>query len=282
MNTSQVQIGGAVVFFSTKDGTDRPKLKQSLATMGLEKFCPEERTTLSALKVALQELYGSPKTLIRPLDTNEREGFCVIEEERGAEGNSYSTTMCAYLENDQVLYIGLDHGVTVSERTALAKQNLPAISVSNMLVKLIEDLGGTALREAGGIYWLPENKLTSWGQISRIVEKCGPNTVYVLQHLKDENAIRAVRDAIVREAESESRQIEREINESEVGERYLQSRVDRAIKISQKIAKYEELLGVGLEAIKENLSRVEDAAAKAVLLASAVKEEPEKKDEAAA
>src|SRR5262249_39008919 len=140
---------------------------------------------------------------------------------------------------------------------------LRAAQVSASLVRILDSLGATRLRPSGAVYWLPEYHLDRWQRVAEVVEKAGlskPNSVYVIRHQMDADAMRAVRDAIVAEVGTEAARIKREVQSGELGERALEHRQQHAAELQQKIAMYEDLLGIGLELLHATVDEADQAA----------------------
>src|SRR5262249_19762131 len=93
MIESHVDVGGAVVFLSLSDGTDRERLRAGFTPLGLAFHVPEPRPPSAALRDALEDILGGPRVLIRPLA--DRDGFVVVREDRGQEQNAYTTELVA-------------------------------------------------------------------------------------------------------------------------------------------------------------------------------------------
>jgi hypothetical protein len=272
MVESTIEIGGAVVFWSLSEWTSRERLKEGFEAAGLAAFLPDPRQPAAALRDALEEVLGGPHILVRPLRS--RDGFVVVEEDRGEDGNHYHQRLIARVGEDGEPSFTPDDERAARVRGAYGRQRglLRAARVSGALVGVLESLGGTRLRPGGSVYWLPPHRLGEWQQAARAVEAAGvgrQNAVYVLRHRMDADAVRAVRDAVVAEVQAEATRIHDEVMTGELGGRGLQTRRARAEELRQKINLYEHLLDVGLEALHVAVDRADQAAAAAVLLASA-------------
>lgn len=272
MTENSLSIGGGVIFWTLGEFTSRTYLQAGFAAAGLERFVPEPRPPTGALKDALDLILGGPTTLIRPLKT--RDGFTVVSEERGDCGNAYLNTLVARIDPHTlaIAFTPLDQRAppivdAFNEHLGLLR---PA-QVSASLVAILDSQGGTRLRPTGAIYWLPAYQLDDWQQAARVVEAAGvgrPNCVYLLRHRMDQDAIRAVRDAIVTEVTLEAARIDREVASGGLGERGLENRKVQAEELRRKIHQYEDLLGGGLESLHAAVDQTEQAACKAALLAA--------------
>lgn len=273
MISTNVRIGGSTTFWTIGEQTRRSALLAGYTAVGFEKYTPEPRPPSGALHDALRQCLGGPRVLIRPLD--DKDGFTVVEEVRGTSRNSYTNTLTAKI-NPKTLQIEFtpfdDRATAIVGAFNTSLGMLKPAQVSASLVNILDFLGGTRLRPTGAIYWLPEHRLEQWRQVVAVVESAGvgrPNAVYLLHNLMDADAVRAVRDAIVADVSSEAERIHKEVIEGELGERALENRRTQAEDLRQRIALYEELLGVGLASLTEAVDRADQAAATAALLASA-------------
>jgi hypothetical protein len=272
MVENPLRIGGGVTFWTIGEWTLRGLLRDGLEAAGFGALVPEPRPPAGALKDALQQVLGGPTTLIRPLKS--RDGFCVIQEQRGDRVNSYQHTLIARI--DAALQITLlpydERAQPIVDAYDAHLGMLRAQQVSAALVGILDRLGGTRLRPSGAIYWLPALHLPAWQKVAQVVEAAGfgrPNAVYVLRHQMDEDAIRAVRDAIVAEISAEAARLDQEVSSGELGERALGHRQAQAEELRRKILQYEDILGLGLQSLHQAVDRAEETACKAILLASA-------------
>ena len=208
MIESRLDVGGAVAFWTAADATDRPKLRHAFAALGLESFVPEPRPAPSVLKDALEETLGGPRVLIRPLA--DRDGFTVVREDRGRFGNAYLTSLVARVSCDDgvptLSFEPYDDRATLLQAAYREHEGrVTASQLSSCLVKVVESLGGTRLRPSGAVYWVPGHKLDEWAEVAKAVERSAdgkPGAVYLLRHRLDADAVRAVRDALVKKLPS--------------------------------------------------------------------------------
>jgi hypothetical protein len=277
MQEASLEIGGGVVFWTLSEWTSRNLLVQHFDRLGLLQFVPEQLATPTALREALEQTLGGARILIRPLA--KRDGFAVVREERGSTGNHYVSEMTARVGegNHPVLYFEPN-----DDRSRLVEQafyqQLGRISngqLSSALVNVVENLDGTRLRPSGAIYWIPGPRLDDWGRIADAVERSadsGKSSLYLLRHRLDQEAIRAVRDAVVGEVKGEVKRIQGEIVSGELGSRALQARKQQAHDLRDKVNVYEDLLQVGLQGLHQILDDADQAVATASLLIGASQE----------
>jgi hypothetical protein len=203
-----------------------------------------------------------------------KDGFVVVQEERGEHTNHYTPLFSARI--DKTLHISFTPFHNDAQAIADAYNEglglLRASQVGSALVAIVENLGGIRLRPNGAVYWLPENRIDEWMAAARAVESAGagrPSAVYILRHQMDADAVRAVRDAIVSDVQGQVASIHEEVLSGELGEKALETRRQQAEMLREKIALYEDLLGVGLSLLRAAVDQADQAAGAAVLLASA-------------
>jgi hypothetical protein len=269
MIESQLEVGGAVTFWSLADWSDRSRLQTALTELGYDAFVPEQRAEATVLKDALEEVLGGPRILVRPLAS--RDGFAVVREERGTASNQYATLLVSRVLQGQdptfepwTLETNL---VASAYRQQLRR--IPAAQLSNALVKLIDVLGGTRLRPSGAVYWLPGHRLDEWTRIAQAAEQASqsrPNAIYVLRHRLDADAVRAVRDAVVNEVQVEAHRLAEEVTAGDLGGRALETRKNQLLTLREKVNLYEDLLHVGLNGLHHVLDQADQATATATLL----------------
>ena len=95
MIESTFDIGGAVVFWTAAEFTDRVRLDAGFRALGLDKFVPEPRPEAGILRDALEDVFGGSRILVRPLA--HRDGFAVVQEDRGKADNAYATVLVLLL-----------------------------------------------------------------------------------------------------------------------------------------------------------------------------------------
>src|SRR5688500_15269366 len=98
MVESHLDAGGAVTFWSLAAWSDRRRLADAFAPLGLVSHVPGPRPAPAALREALEQSFAGPLVLIRPLAA--RDGFAVVREERGPTGNRYATDRVARVTGD--------------------------------------------------------------------------------------------------------------------------------------------------------------------------------------
>src|SRR5262249_4002937 len=157
-----LRLGGAVVYWTLSEFTFRYRLADGLGDAGFGDLAPVARPATAALKAALEQTLGSSRVLIRPLQS--RDGFAVVEEQRGQTENVYRQTLSARVQGEGAfarLAFSLtdERSLAVQQAFDLHQGLIAAHQVSECLVSVVERLGGTRLRPSGGFSRFPQHNL---------------------------------------------------------------------------------------------------------------------------
>jgi hypothetical protein len=272
MIEASMEFGGAVVFWTTAEFTNRDKLQRAFDALGLSSYVPEPRPDSAVLRHALEDVFGGPRTLVRPLA--DRDGFAVVREDRGKLDNQYSTLVSARVAGTSLLLEPWTaQAADVQRAFDRYRGCIPAAQISACLVKIVESLGGMRLRPTGAVYWVPGHHLADWSDVAQAVEASGEGkatAVYLLRHQFDAEAVRAIRDAVVADVQNEAQRIQKEVLNGDLGGRALETRQRHAHVLREKVLLYEDLLNVGLADLHKVVDAADQATATATLLLSSL------------
>lgn len=244
------KVGGIITYWSLADQSDHGELVRILTARNLERFAPEPVTGSAALRQAMQQVLGNSQMLIRQLQS--RQGFTAVRESRGLNSNTYDTFGIAHLDEQGVVTCSPEGQWADRVREAYKVQLglLPHATVSRCLVRIVsERLSAVTPRASGGFYWIPPYHMHEWDALADLLEGCGSNrshAIFRIRHTMDVGAMRAVRDAIEREITATASRIKDEILNGELGNKAIETRVQEAQTLHEKIREYEAILGVGL------------------------------------
>lgn len=251
---------GAVVWWTFSGDVAHQQLCDSLAQRGFtEDFFPNPTTHERALGRAAKA-QEEKRFLARPL--GRAAGWAMVREVVQDDGNLKHEQVCKLTLRKDVLDIepaGNPDGLRVK---ADYEAYLPLISANDVgiwLVLLSEaKLMAVSLRQRGGLYFIPANVVPLWRSLTAAIQQVNPNfKLYEVPAMKSDEAVRAVLDAVVREAEEESAQMQQQLDDGALGKRALSSRVTRCDDIKAKLAHYEELLGVSLDKLRGNIDSLQ-------------------------
>ncbi len=269
----QLKVDGAIVFSCLTQWTDQQKLAAGLAACGFEKSAPAPRTHRAALEDAMKNLF--PRHRIEELE--EADSWEVVRIVRGKDANTYIPQNVIQLReefgNPKILLTPYDTdtaGKLVGHFNEFLGLVKPA-QVTAALTGIITLLNGTSLRPKGSIYWIPGTAADRWAEVCAAVEAAGTghgNRCHLIRHQLDGDALKAVRDAIVREVQDEVARIEADVQSGELKERGLNNRKDEAVALREKLRLYEETLHVGMGEMHALIDQAEQTALSAAMLAS--------------
>lgn len=274
---NSLRIDGAVVFWTLGEYSSRLKIEAGLQGISLmggawDKLSPGERTPSACLRDAVGKSY--PKHHITHLA--KRDGWAVMEESRSSDDVAAST-IASFRVDEATHQIQMLRGFNYQKLMEIQSEYqaqrllLKPAQVGNSLVRMLFRLNATTIRPTGGIYWLPNDSLPAWAEISKVIESAGvggKNSMYRITHQFDADAIRAVRDAILAEVQYETDLLIEEIDSGTLGERALQSKAKAAEVLHVKIKEYENILGEKLKLAREMAEKAEQSAIAARLIAT--------------
>lgn len=294
MQYVSVSVSGITTFWALKDGGSHAALKDAFAAAGLAHLAPAVRTPRAALRLAVEDAAplalaaaageggrggrGRPDEtpMVRPL--RKMVGFAVVREARGDEANEYVTLARVRFprEGESVPTGGLVFAPECPQgfRDAVRGQfvrHVGGVPVTNLIISMVQAaaaLGGTLLRPAGGVYWVPQEGVAAWAGLAQAVSACGGGEVYATTCAADERMAAAVEAAIRREVEAEASRMTEEVFSGSLKGRALRARKQQAESLRQKVLAYEGHVGRSLESLRRCLEEVETAIAGAAVQAA--------------
>jgi hypothetical protein len=274
---------GVITWWTLSGDVDLPRLARAWLAEGLDpELLPKPTSAKHALREAMKEISaGSIRRMVRP--TGKRQGYAVVTETADGEDLEYDVGVRVKIEaGDGGLFEG-EHPVftppdhpRVGEITAVWEKHRGRVSqhiVGQWLAGLTSRADGVALRESGGLYFIPRHELPLWEAITRAVKGATANRVFGIPAMPVADTIDAVVAAHEAEAEAEAAKIAAEVAKGNLGERGLETRLVRSNAIEEKIARCEANLGVRLESMRAKLEELRGTIVAATL--SAMKSEEE-------
>lgn len=260
-----VKLCGGITYWSLGAAFGHAQLQNGLQELGLEDLAPEVRGCQSALTDAVKSYYAAQQDL--PLDANqcllfrkldlvkgeEDAALAVVKETR--EGDNLHYEQLAIVKVSSLSgYVRFEPSNPAIEEQlqqayAAIRTTVSQYQVSKLLVQILEKLRGTSLRPSGALYWLAEDKLADWRQVTDLVQECtveGESKVYLLSTVLNDEARRAVVDAVVNEVTATARLIEDQASSGGIKERAFKARRQDARSLHQRIEYFENLFGTAL------------------------------------
>lgn len=158
-----------------------------------------------------------------------------------------------------VVVSGRDPAVTASfkdtlvERFAYFRDNFTARDLANWLPRRIVALDGIAVRDNGGVYFIPRDSRVAWERLVNTLRAVSAHKVFGVPVLPVEDTAYALLDAVEREVKEWTAATILEL--PDLKDRGRAARLAQMAKLKAKLTKYEGLFGAGrLDAVRASLS----------------------------
>ena len=251
---TSASIAGAVSYWSLSQETAVSALISGLGPLDLgDDIIPIPHSGSSALRLALNKVFNARGLMVRPRLDPDINGFEILKETRGQDKNKYEVIAEAQVDGFNTVTLSpnnIDLQDQIQQTYYYQRLVLDPNQVASMLTNIVEKLNGRTLRPRGGIYWIPESGLETWGKVIDVVENASltasPNSIYLLRTLFDSSAVRAVKDAVVRDIQEKSAKLSEGAKEEKLGARALKSKARDATRLHDRISIYEGILGEAL------------------------------------
>lgn len=255
---------GAVTWWRLSSATDYDNLRVAWEAAGFPaNELPAPPSDASALRRALEMFKEDAHTLIRSVPRKQA-AFAVVDEEAGEdECLEYEVRFEVWIDYDASA-IQFDRDVDdelaekLVQRFEQERRTLHHGDVSSWLVKRAYAHAVVALRETGGVYFVPETQTERWAAFAKVIESVGVGTVYQVPAMKTDKAVEAIMAAVIAEAGSEVAKLEEELQDIEsLGARSLKARAKAVATIGDKLRTYEELLGQKIGDLSQRLQEID-------------------------
>ena len=253
-----------------------------------ESLLPKSSTKPNALKTAFTALIDAMNIKVRGMPvhiTPLREDLVGFEARRVQKGdveNDHEFLMSVVLEepngNPEVKVAKFDPGLLpqlavlqdqIEDRlTRVYTEELtyyPVSMISSALQRLIKHLGGISLRKSGGAYFLPASGMEKFEAVATALEAAKGdlriNTV-VFPLKPTERSYRWVLESLRQEVSDSLAEIEEELKDlggKKQRSNGMETRLEHATRIDQKISQYESLLNVTLTDLHQAVTTVKNA-----------------------
>lgn len=266
------EIAGAISYWRLSGSVGLSNLAIAWAAQGLDaKLLPEPPANETALGRAVRDLQAKRRRVF-PLA---RRGAWVVKDESvtfdGEDVTHVRVATVKFKDGGPVIEAGEASAEAFAVVSALIHEGfsracveLAPEDISAWLIGLANDNASVSLRESGGIYFLPRTATDFWRKVVRAVESCSGHRIFQIPAMKNSEAVNAIFDAVVSEANRAVAAIETELlaeGDDRLGARALESRAAACDAMLTKIAGYETLLGVPFDLMR---SRVDDLRASVV------------------
>lgn len=254
-----VPTAGAIVWWRLSGVVEHAKLLAAWKAAGFqEESLLETPSPATALRRAANEL-REKRVLVRPLGRNN--GFAVVREKVTGDEQELDYEVVAKVTLDavgRIKFDGVDDALRNEVLTAFERHlgQLSTEDFSAWLVRAMPKLDAVSLRDTGGVYFIPHAQVEHLAMVTAVLHANTEHVVHRVPALRSTEAVEAILDAIEQEALAETERIERELEEGKLGEKAYENRIAQADKVTTKVERYEGLLDMKLDALRERLERL--------------------------
>ena len=235
---------GDIIFWQLADArVDRTTLESLWNDAGLDAaLLPEEPTAERALKQAVREAQvGQRDRLIRlGLDTESEIVFAIVRELRDNAGNvTYHQEARVHLDRSTEAITSDVHSHDIVQSVfagfRVLRTTHTADDVRRAIVKALGSWAAVALRDGGGIYWVPSVYAAELRLLQGAIEKVGTSRLFVLPVHQSADADRALGEIATASLEAELAQLQSEISS------FLATPPDRVSTLTRRLDAFEAL-----------------------------------------
>jgi hypothetical protein len=151
-----------------------------------------------------------------------------------------------------------------------------ATDIGRWLCRLAAHCDAVPMRSNGGCYFIPAHSLDLWRRICAVIHEVSDCVIHDIPAMHCDSAIDAVLNHLSAEAAQAATAVLAEISANNLGPRALASRQRETLKLAAKVERYEALLGVSLQGVRDNLERLNAAITAAAFAAAAAAEDTER------
>ena len=268
------QACGQIVYWSLSGNVSIEALQRGLDNAGSLALLPEEPSPKVAIHRAMDAVAVAHKA-----DTqSRRRGEWVIvggaTEEIDGDGKSlvYPILAEAHVEGQDAIVNSSDSAYyhEIHQAYREAQHSLAPSDIGAWLCTKVVGLGGIALRASGGFYFIPKDAISKWEKVARALKEVSAHRLQSIPAMRTEDAVDAILTALTRDTEDACQAISDSIREGKLGARALETKETDTKALLDRIGKYETLLGVKLEALREGMEATKVAIVTAKLAQAAV------------
>lgn len=266
------EIAGGITYWSLSDDVQLEALRQSLEMEGIdEALWPSAPSLEQALTRSAHNAVQNKRQLVRPLAN--RGAWAFVQEKLVNDEPVYETLLVGRVkrvEGLETLVIELGSGIDPDSPTGLAAQAirenirggvdkaqgiLVPTDVSNWLVGVLRALQSVSLRDRGGIYFVPRDRLETWRLLTGVLRAESKHTVFEIPAMKTEEAVEAILTSVASEMTAELAELEDYLI-GETSTRGLNAAERKLSATREKLTHYVGLLGRALPDLSARLEQV--------------------------
>jgi hypothetical protein len=149
----------------------------------------------------------------------------------------------------------------------VAKGVLASSDIGTWLCEKLTKLGAVALRDRGGVYFIPRPQVWKWDLIVKALRACSKHTVHGIPAMRSQDAIDAILSALAADTRTECDKIAADIGDGTLGAKALANREKTTGELLGRLDAYNEILGGRLDELRAAIEETRAAVATAALAA---------------
>lgn len=239
------------------------KLTEAWAAESLGENRPMPASTVVAFSRAVKELQDK-QVLVRAAG-EQQEGYCIVEERRttGAARLAHRVVCRFWLNGAGIQFEAIEgnpvevehYRRTVEAEYARAADVVEATDVTSWLVKEVRRLGGWAIRESGGIYFVPQRATQRIEALKRALKSCGV-TVRAIPAMRNTDAVLLALDGLAERTTRQLGKLRDEANNSDSAKNVVKNRLETLDAMDAFAREQESNLGLKLDAMRAEIAAV--------------------------
>jgi hypothetical protein len=272
-------VAGAIVWWSLHGDTNVVDLEEAWTCLGGdERYVLAPPSLETALYRAAQSCANTTRELVRPVMRNQAWDFQI--ERVAADGDDrkleYTTAVRLRVTRvtDEAGKVLSKHPAihpTAPEFNALAgkiegayahqRTQLQPADVSGWLLWLLNShVNAVGLRDRGGFYFVPKDRLPQWRMVVEAVKQASQHQMFEIPAMQAEETVAAVLSAVRKEAEEAMGSIEAALLEDgEMATKSINAAERKLVAVQAKVDSYVQLLGCDLPDLTERNLRLKGA-----------------------
>lgn len=273
--TESGEACGAIVMWSLDGSVAYDALAASWSNSGLNaQDCPEQPSPRATLR-SVMGAFAKRNRIVRPVGEGQ---LGLVEElvvdrsakiENGEEPLEHRTLAVARILADESVEVSAkdaDLAKDIVESYTTARNFVGVTEFSMWLTTMVQSrFSGVPLRPRGGVYFVPKSHLADLQALASVIETNSNHKLYRISALRTSEAVEAILDAVVREAEELVTDISEDIETSKINKRGGKTRKEALESMQKKLSDYEKLLNSRREDMHSKLEQTEANLAVAIL-----------------
>lgn len=247
----------------TEEGLKAPEPLQGaeVAVRGLKAVAKSLSNHKDTCLVVSLRKRGSYALVCQITDTKSADHFQLARVDADGEGQLHVHASPLLGEAKQLDELALH--ARVSTAFDAERAHYDGSDVGGLLVDRIRGLGGVAVRDRGGVYFVPREGMATVRKLQRALRAATGTVVHVVPTLRTEDMAALVVESLASHVETFCHKVREDL--PKMGDRARESRQGALSGLLSTVERYEKLLDTSLTSVREQIAQVNDALVRTVL-----------------